>query len=212
MANKVLIFSAPSGSGKSTVVNHLLSLHPELEFSISATSRAPRGEEKDGVEYYFIDAQEFRDRIDAGEDSHKVIAERQARYPEYAEAIAMYMSRWEESLPGEVPGMYELVSRLKLDPKNRIFGLTNWSMETFPQARARFAVLQLIDNYVVSGQEGVVKPDPRIFHILLNRFGLQANECIFIDDNPANVESAVGLGFRGIQFHDAASLAKELGI
>lgn len=63
MANKVLIFSAPSGSGKSTVVNHLLSLHPELEFSISATSRAPRGEEKDGVEYYFIDAQEFRDRI-----------------------------------------------------------------------------------------------------------------------------------------------------
>ena len=63
MANKVLIFSAPSGSGKSTVVNHLLSLHPELEFSISATSRAPRGEEKDGVEYYFIDVQEFRDRI-----------------------------------------------------------------------------------------------------------------------------------------------------
>ena len=156
--------------------------------------------------------QEFRDRIDAGEDSHKVIAERQARYPEYAEAIAMYMSRWEESLPGEVPGMYELVTRLRVDPKNRIFGLTNWSMETFPQARARFAVLQLIDNYVVSGQEGVVKPDPRIFHILLNRFGLQANECIFIDDNPANVESAVGLGFRGIQFHDAASLAKELGI
>ena len=63
MANKVLIFSAPSGSGKSTIVNHLLSLHPELEFSISATSRAPRGEEKDGVEYYFIDVQEFRDRI-----------------------------------------------------------------------------------------------------------------------------------------------------
>lgn len=63
MDNKVIIFSAPSGSGKSTVVNHLLGLHPEFEFSISATSRAPRGGEKDGVEYYFIDAERFRQLI-----------------------------------------------------------------------------------------------------------------------------------------------------
>lgn len=60
MNNKVIIFSAPSGAGKSTIVNHLLGLHPELEFSISATSRAPRGQEKDGVEYYFFTADEFR--------------------------------------------------------------------------------------------------------------------------------------------------------
>lgn len=63
MSNKVIIFSAPSGAGKSTIVNHLLSLHPELEFSISATSRAPRGEEKHGVEYYFFSADEFRGMI-----------------------------------------------------------------------------------------------------------------------------------------------------
>lgn len=67
MANKVLIFSAPSGSGKSTVVNHLLGLHPEIEFSVSATSRAPRGQEKDGVEYYFLETDEFRRRIAADE-------------------------------------------------------------------------------------------------------------------------------------------------
>lgn len=60
MRNKVVIFSAPSGAGKSTIVHHLLGLHPEFEFSISATSRAPRGEEKDGVDYYFIDTAEFR--------------------------------------------------------------------------------------------------------------------------------------------------------
>ena len=65
MTGKVIIFSAPSGAGKSTVVNHLLSLHPEFEFSISATSRAPRGEEKDGVEYYFMDAAKFRELIAA---------------------------------------------------------------------------------------------------------------------------------------------------
>ena len=60
MSNKVLIFSAPSGSGKSTIVNHILGLHPEVEFSVSATSRLPRGEEKDGVEYFFYAADIFR--------------------------------------------------------------------------------------------------------------------------------------------------------
>ena len=63
MTGKVIIFSAPSGAGKSTVVGHLLGLHPEFEFSVSATSRAPRGSEKDGVEYYFIDADRVRELI-----------------------------------------------------------------------------------------------------------------------------------------------------
>lgn len=65
MSGKVIIFSAPSGAGKSTVVGHLLKLHPEFEFSISATSRAPRGSERDGVEYYFISADRFRELIAA---------------------------------------------------------------------------------------------------------------------------------------------------
>ena len=63
MDNKVVIFSAPSGAGKSTIVNHLLGIHPELEFSISATSRAPRGQEQHGKEYYFYSADEFRKMI-----------------------------------------------------------------------------------------------------------------------------------------------------
>lgn len=64
---KVIIFSAPSGSGKSTIVNHLLECFPELEFSVSATSRTPRGEEQHGKEYYFFTTEEFRARIEAGE-------------------------------------------------------------------------------------------------------------------------------------------------
>lgn len=66
MSNKVVIFSAPSGSGKSTIVNHILKLHPEMEFSVSATSRAPRGQERDGIEYHFFTADEFWKMI--GED------------------------------------------------------------------------------------------------------------------------------------------------
>lgn len=61
--NKVIIFSAPSGAGKSTIVNHILGLHPELEFSISATSRSPRGNEQNGKEYYFFTSEQFRQMI-----------------------------------------------------------------------------------------------------------------------------------------------------
>lgn len=65
--NKVIIFSAPSGAGKSTIVKHLLGKYPFLEFSISATSRLPRGEEKDGVDYYFFTKEEFKQKIEKGE-------------------------------------------------------------------------------------------------------------------------------------------------
>ena len=65
--NKLIIFSAPSGSGKSTIINYLLTQPLHLAFSISATSRAPRGSERDGVEYFFLTPDEFRRRIEAGE-------------------------------------------------------------------------------------------------------------------------------------------------
>ena len=153
---------------------------------------------------------DFRNRIDAGEKQEGVIKEYQAKFPKYADRIAMYWSHWEESLPGEMPGMYDLVAQLKGDPSNHIYGLTNWSMETFPIARQRFKVLQLIDDYVVSGAEGFVKPDHRLFQILLDRFGLRAEECVFVDDNAANVASACEMGFNGIVFEGANSLRKKL--
>ena len=164
----------------------------------------------DEAKYWFfwrhICDQQFRDLIDAGKDSHQVIHERQVIYPEYAEAIEMYMSRWEDSLPGEMPGMRQLVQELKSDPANHIYGLTNWSMETFPQARSKFKVLQLIDDYVVSGDIGVVKPNPKIFHTLFDRYGLNATDCIFIDDNPANIARAEQIGLRAILFQGADQL------
>ena len=168
----------------------------------------------DEAKYWFfwrhVCDQQFRDRIDAGEDSRQVISQRQTLYPEFAEAIEMYMSRWEDSLPGEMPGMRQLVQELKADPHVRLYGLTNWSMETFPQARQKFRTLQLIDDYVVSGAVGTVKPNPVIFNTLLNRFNLKAEECIFIDDNPANVEAANQLGFHAIIFQGADLLRKSL--
>ncbi len=164
----------------------------------------------DEARYWFfwrhVCDQQFRDRIDAGEDSRQVIHERQTIYPEYSEAIEMYMSRWEDSLPGEMPGMFQLIQELKATSTNRIYGLTNWSMETFPQARAKFKVLQLIDDYVVSGDIGVVKPNPMIFHTLFDRYHLQATDCLFIDDNPANIAGAEQIGLQAILFQNADQL------
>ena len=94
----------------------------------------------------------------------------------------------------------------------RFYGLTNWSMETFPQARERFGILQMIDRYVVSGAEGLVKPDARLFRVLLDRYHLQAEECVFIDDNEANVRAAEPLGMEGIVFNGADDLRNQLGL
>ena len=136
---------------------------------------------------------EWRSRIDAGESYAACSAELTDRYPEYAKAIALYSSRWREMLTDEVPGMREVIDELKAKDYE-IYGLTNWSMETFPEARARFDILQMIDRYVVSGAEGMVKPDPRLFQVLLDRYGLKAEECTFIDDNPDNVAAAIRMG------------------
>ena len=154
---------------------------------------------------------DWRQRIDAGEKMDMCIREQQTKYPDYAEAIELYRTKWREMLTDEVPGMRELVERLKVIGYG-IYGLTNWSMETFPEAREHFGILQLIDRYVVSGAEGLVKPDPRLFQVLLDRYGLKAEECIFIDDNPDNVAAAERMGMHGIVFTGAESLRKELAL
>lgn len=154
---------------------------------------------------------DFRQRIDAGESMEDCIREKQAQYPEYEQAVELYRSKWREMLTDEVPGMREVISELRAKDY-KIFGLTNWSMETFPEARVHFGILQMIDRYVVSGAEGYVKPDPRLFQVLLDRYGLRAEECIFIDDNPDNVAAARNMGMRGIVFTNAELLRKELAI
>ncbi len=154
---------------------------------------------------------EWRGRIDAGESTAACIDELKARQPEYTEAIELYRSRWREMLTGEVPGMREVINELRAKGYE-IYGLTNWSMETFPAARERFGILQMIDRYVVSGAERLIKPDYRLFHVLLDRYGLKAGECVFVDDNPDNVAAAETLGMKGIVFTGAEALRKQLGL
>lgn len=154
---------------------------------------------------------EWRGRIDAGESSDACIRELKAKYPEYVDAVELYRSHWKEMLTGEVPGMRELL--LELKSKNyEIYGLTNWSMETFPEARKHFGILQMIDRYVVSAEEHLIKPDPRLFQVLLDRYQLKAEDCIFVDDNPDNVAAACRMGMHGIHFIGADDLRQKLAL
>lgn len=152
---------------------------------------------------------EWNAQVDAGRSPKEVTEERVALFPEWEKEIRMYYGRWIEMMGGEIPGMRALVQDLKARGYG-VYGLTNWSRETFPLVRDRYPVFGLLDGYVVSGEEMTMKPDPALYRILLDRFGLKGEECLFIDDNPRNAAGGESLGIRGIVFHDAEQLRTEL--
>lgn len=127
------------------------------------------------------------------------------RFPDSAEAVRAYRRHFDLSLTGMVPGTGAIVAELQ-HAGVRLLALTNWSAETFPQARRRFGLLQRFEAIVVSGEERLAKPDPAIFELLLSRHQVDPTACVFIDDSPVNVAAAAKLGIAAVQFHDADSL------
>jgi len=137
------------------------------------------------------------------------IAELVERHPLHAAAIAAYQERWPEMLGGDVPGTVALLAELR-SAGVPLYALTNWSAETFGITRERFEFLGWFDGVVVSGEERMVKPDPRIFRLLLERFGLDAEGTCLVDDAPANVAAARQLGFDAMRFRDPDQLRRDL--
>jgi len=142
-------------------------------------------------------------RMDRGEDMDKCVAELQAEYPQYAHAVAMFRDRWFEMCHGDIPGMLEIIQELKSKGIG-IYGLTNWPAATFTEARRRFKTLAAIDDYVVSSAVKLAKPEPEIYKLLLAKYNLKPNECVFIDDRKDNVEAAKALGMSGIVYPGSA--------
>lgn len=132
-----------------------------------------------------------------------------AQYPQYTRQIKQYYTGWPQMLNGEIPGSHTIVDELKAHGYT-LYGLTNWSAQTFPIAYKRFEVLRKMDGIVVSGEEKCIKPDAEIFKRLLMRYQLQAADCIFIDDNADNIAAAKALGFDTIHFQNAPQLRREL--
>jgi 2-haloacid dehalogenase len=147
--------------------------------------------------------------IDAGRRLADVEAEVDERFPHHAGVLAAYHRNFPDTLTHEIPGTADIVRELA-DAGVRLLALTNWSDETFPHARRMFEILRAFEAIVVSGEELMIKPDPRIFQILIDRYRLDPAATAYVDDVAVNVESAGNLGLRAVQFRDAPTLRADL--
>jgi 2-haloacid dehalogenase len=147
--------------------------------------------------------------LDAGRSYVDARAELEARAPHHVATLDAYWNAVSESLTGPVAGTEEIVTELA-DLGLRLLGLTNWSAETIHHAPVAAPAISLLEDLLVSGREGLAKPDPAIFELLIERYGLTPAETFFTDDSPANIETARSLGLQVHLFTGAQGLRTAL--
>ncbi|WP_198651466.1 HAD family phosphatase [Dyella sp. C11] len=152
---------------------------------------------------------EWNEQQDAGRPWSEATALLREKFPEHAEWIDAYHLRWEETLVGAMEDSVALLAALR-DRGVRLLALTNWSQETFPIARRLFPFLQWFEGIVVSGEERLIKPDPRIYQRLLERYAVEPSTALYIDDSARNVAAAEALGMQGWWFRGADGLRERL--
>ncbi len=128
--------------------------------------------------------------------------------PAFEDEIRLFAERYPEIITGEMPGMKELLVRLKGEGFS-LYGLSNWCSKVYV-TMGQYDIFQLMDGYVISSEEHFVKPEAEIYHRLYEKFGLKPEECIFADDKQENIEGARMTGMRGIVFENAAQYEREL--
>jgi 2-haloacid dehalogenase len=161
---------------------------------------------------YFLDnvcTLAWNAEMDAGRPFSEAVAAKIAEFPQYEPYIAAYHTRWEEMIAGPIDDTVKILAEL-LDAGYPTAALSNWSAETYPKVRAQFDFLGWFDEIVISGHHQVNKPDPAIYHILLERLNRKPQECVFIDDSPANIQMAQQLGFQAVHFQSPAQLRQDL--
>ena len=146
---------------------------------------------------------------DAGRSLAEMVAELRDRHPEHAPLIDAYRDRFNETVDRPIEGMHVLVRRLHAAGVP-LYALTNFGAEFFAGFRPTEPIFELFDDIVVSGEECVAKPDPRIYAIAEARFGHPPEALFFTDDNPDNIAAAEARGWRTHLFTDAAALEAEL--
>ena len=146
---------------------------------------------------------------DRGQPFAEAVAQRIAVHPDLAAEIRAFDERWLETILGPLAESVALLETLRRNGVP-VYGITNFSAEKFAVACDVFSFLTAFDGIIVSGRERLLKPDPAIFRLLLDRHGLTAEDCLFIDDVPANVEGARAVGMHGHRFLHPGGLAEEL--
>ncbi|WP_448659270.1 HAD family hydrolase [Sphingomonas sp. CJ99] len=154
--------------------------------------------------------QQWHFQHDAGRNFADCAAELTARHPHHAELIAAWGPRFSETVEDPVDGMAAIVAELD-EAGVPLFAITNFSHEFWPPFRAREAALfDRFRDIVVSGEEKLVKPDPAIYRLALDRFGLAPGDAVFVDDNPDNIAAASAMGIDAVLFTDAAAFRAHL--
>ena len=153
----------------------------------------------------------YEDRMDTGEDFADIypdVVREQGQ--ELADIFKFYIGHYADALPRTLPGMVELLADLKAHGYG-VWGLTNWSHETFHLAFEKYPRLeQLLQGTVVSGVEKMHKPNADIYELALTRFGLTAERCVFFDDTAKNIVGANEVGIHGILFENALQARESL--
>jgi 2-haloacid dehalogenase len=167
--------------------------------------------DQDELDYFLsrICTPEWHLAHDRGVDTEQSCRELAQVHPEYADLIMAWAHRGEDMVAGVFDDTVDVLSELRSGGV-RCLALSNMEPDTFIKRHRRFSFFGLLDGWVISGQEGVVKPDRAIFEILLSRYGLEPAATVFIDDNQVNVAAAAELGVVAIEFTTAAQLRKEL--
>jgi 2-haloacid dehalogenase len=164
------------------------------------------------IDWFFenICTADWNEQQDAGYPIVRATEELVKKHPDWEKEIRAYYGRWVEMLGGPIYETVEIFRRLKQSPDLKFYALTNWSAETFPLALERFDFLHWFDGRVVSGEEGIRKPFPEFYQLLLNRYNVNPANAIFIDDSLRNVSGGEAVGVTGIHFNNPGQLKEEL--
>lgn len=147
--------------------------------------------------------------LDRGTPLHQVASSVAERHPGRRDLVMAFADRWVETLGGVIHGTVEILDELSRNGVP-LYALTNWGRDTFAMIEANYSFFELFDGMVVSGREGVIKPDPAIFDVLCSRYAFEPEDAVFIDDSGANIAAAMSLGFDAILFEHPERLREQL--
>lgn len=153
---------------------------------------------------------DWNEEQDAGRPLKEATEMLVTKFPEHEANIRAYYDRWEEMLGGPITGTVEILKKLKYEIRCKLYALTNWSHETFPVALQKYDFLHWFHGRLVSGEEKTRKPFPEIYELLVQRFNIDPEKAIYIDDNARNLAPAEQIGFRTIHFKSPQQLREEL--
>ena len=156
-----------------------------------------------------LNTREFTERLDMElTPVEDIFGDMMRRHPEFEAETRIFMQHYPEVVTGEMPGMRDLLTRLKQEGY-RLYGLSNWCSYVHTTMQ-QYPIFGLLDGAVISSEVHCIKPDARIYRLLLEKYGLKAKECVFADDRQDNIDGGMRVGIRGITFVNAEQYERAL--